>query len=157
MNTRYIKSYLSNLCKGAVNQANINSKELQAIPIFLPPIPLQHEFASKIEAIEKQKELIKRSIAEVETLLASRMQYYFGQQFFISRKAAKLRKVFLGGKFLAMTPSRPLRLCVRKLQPLRERLFSVFFLSHAKAQRIAKRIRKRVFVDKKLCALCIFA
>lgn len=79
MNTKYIKSYLSNLCKGAVNQANINSKELRAIPLFLPPLFLQQSFATKIEAIEKQKELIKRSIAEVETLLASRMQYYFGE------------------------------------------------------------------------------
>ena len=51
---------------------------LLSIPIIVPPLPLQHEFAAKIEAIEKQKELIKRSIAEVETLLASRMQYYFG-------------------------------------------------------------------------------
>lgn len=77
MNTRYIKSYLSNLCKGAVNQANVNSKELRAIPLPLPPLPLQQAFAAKIEAIEKQKELVKRSIAEVETLLASRMQHYF--------------------------------------------------------------------------------
>lgn len=77
MNTRYIKSYLSNLCKGAVNQANVNSKELRAIPLPLPPLPLQQAFAAKIEAIEKQKELVNRSIAEVETLLASRMQHYF--------------------------------------------------------------------------------
>lgn len=77
MNTKYIKSYLSNLCKGAVNQANINSKELRAIPLFLPPLSLQQAFAAKIEAIEKQKELVKRSIAETETLLASRMQHYF--------------------------------------------------------------------------------
>ena len=34
-------------------------------------------FAAKIEAIEKQKELVKRSIAEAETLLAGRMQHYF--------------------------------------------------------------------------------
>jgi type I restriction enzyme S subunit len=51
---------------------------LLSIPIPLPPLPLQQSFATKIEAIEKQKELIKRSIAEVETLLASRMQHYFG-------------------------------------------------------------------------------
>lgn len=77
MNTPYMKSYFSNLCKGAVNQANINSKELKNIPLPLPPLPLQQEFAKKIEAIEKQKELIKASIGEVETLLASRMQEYF--------------------------------------------------------------------------------
>ena len=77
MNTAFMKSYFANLCKGAVNQANINSKELKAIPIPVPPLSLQQEFASKIEAIEKQKELIKQSIAETETLFNSRMDYYF--------------------------------------------------------------------------------
>jgi len=77
MNTPFMKSYFRGLCKGAVNQANINSKELNAIPIPLPPLPLQQTFAQKVEAIEKQKELIKQSIIEAETLLASRMQYYF--------------------------------------------------------------------------------
>lgn len=51
---------------------------IRNLPIPLPPLSLQQSFATKIAAIEKQKELIKRSIAEVETLLASRMQHYFG-------------------------------------------------------------------------------
>ena len=38
---------------------------------------LNEEFAEKIEAIEKQKELIKKSIAETEELFNSRMDYYF--------------------------------------------------------------------------------
>lgn len=59
-------------------QPVISNTSLKNVNIILPPLPLQQEFATKIEAIEKQKELIKRSIAEVETLLASRMQYYFG-------------------------------------------------------------------------------
>jgi predicted HTH transcriptional regulator len=41
------------------------------------PLDLQQQFASKIEAIEHQKELIKQSINEVETLFNSRMDYYF--------------------------------------------------------------------------------
>lgn len=45
--------------------------------IILPPLSLQQEFASKIEAIEKQKELIKQSLSETETLFKSRMDYYF--------------------------------------------------------------------------------
>ena len=77
MNTPYMKSYFANLCKGAVNQANINSKELKDIPLPLPDIALQQDFASKIEAIEKQKELISQSIKETETLFNSRMDYYF--------------------------------------------------------------------------------
>ena len=78
LNTPFMKSYFSGMCKGAVNQANINSKELKAIPLPCPPLSLQHSFASKVEAIEKQKELIKQSIAETELLFNSRMQYYFG-------------------------------------------------------------------------------
>ena len=43
----------------------------------LIPLNLQQLFAKKIEAIEKQKELIKQSIAETEELFNSRMDYYF--------------------------------------------------------------------------------
>ena len=39
---------------------------------------LQQDFADKIEAIEKQKELIKESIIQTEELFNSRMDYYFG-------------------------------------------------------------------------------
>ncbi|MBE6230492.1 MAG: hypothetical protein E7119_07920 [Bacteroidales bacterium] len=50
---------------------------VRSLPLMSPPILLQQEFASKIEAIEKQKELIKQLIAETETLFNSRMDYYF--------------------------------------------------------------------------------
>ena len=59
-------------------QMAITAKELGARTPILPPLSLQHSFASKVEAIEKQKELIKQSIAETELLFNSRMQYYFG-------------------------------------------------------------------------------
>ena len=55
----------------------INKKEFSAVKIPLPPISEQQEFASKIEAIKKQKELIKQSITETETLFNSRMDFYF--------------------------------------------------------------------------------
>lgn len=77
MNTPFMKTYFKNLCKGAVNQANINSKELKAVPILIPSFELQQQFAAKIEAIEKQKELIKKSISETENLFNARMDYYF--------------------------------------------------------------------------------
>lgn len=73
-----IKKKLRSMAKGAVNQANINSKELASISIPLPPLPLQQEFASKVEAIERQKTLIQQSIDEVQTLFDSRMDYWFG-------------------------------------------------------------------------------
>lgn len=59
------------------NISNINQKILSSLPIILPPINLQNQFAERVIAIEHQKELIKKSIKEVETLFNSRMDYYF--------------------------------------------------------------------------------
>lgn len=71
-----IKSQLTGISRG-VRQGNISNKDLEELDIQLPPLRLQQEFAEKIEAIEKQKELIKQSITETETLFNSRMDYYF--------------------------------------------------------------------------------
>ena len=60
---------------GVVN--NLNSQLVRGVNVSIPPITIQDEFAAKIEVIEKQKELIKQSIAETETLFNSRMDYYF--------------------------------------------------------------------------------
>lgn len=56
---------------------NLNTGWLKKFEIQTPLLSLQQEFASKIEAIEKQKELIKQSLSETETLFNSRMDYYF--------------------------------------------------------------------------------
>lgn len=57
---------------------NIGSvRYIKATKFGLPPLTLQQEFASKIEAIENQKKLIKKSIEETEELFNSRMDYYF--------------------------------------------------------------------------------
>ena len=59
------------------SQTNLRKKDVLNCPIIIPPLALQQEFASKIEAIEKQKALIKKSIEEIETLFNSRMNEYF--------------------------------------------------------------------------------
>lgn len=76
-NLASIKKLLRSMAKGAVNQANINSKELASIRIPLPPLSLQHLFAQRIEQIEREKSEVQKSIQDLETLLASRMQYWF--------------------------------------------------------------------------------
>ena len=58
-------------------QPNVSAREIESIKMFLPPRYLQDLFAKKIEAIECQKELIKKSIQETETLFNSRMDYWF--------------------------------------------------------------------------------
>ena len=62
---------------GGAAITRLTLKKIESINIPLPPLALQQEFASKIEAIEKQKALIKKSIEQVETLFNSRMDYYF--------------------------------------------------------------------------------
>ena len=71
-----VKTKLTDISRG-VRQANISNKDIENLRIPIPPLALQQQFASKIEAIEHQKELIRQSIKEVETLLNSRMDYYF--------------------------------------------------------------------------------
>lgn len=77
MNMPELKNHLRKICRGAVNQANINSKEMAAIPLLVPPIELQNQFATKIKMIEEQKKCIDSSLTDLQTLLASRMDYWF--------------------------------------------------------------------------------
>ena len=58
-------------------QMAITAKELGKKMLTLPPLSLQQSFASKIEAIERQKALVQQSITETETLFNCRMDYYF--------------------------------------------------------------------------------
>jgi restriction modification system DNA specificity domain protein len=60
-----------------VAQKTLNLKAIKNFHIPVPPIELQQPFASKVEAIEKQKELIRQQLADAETLMKERMQYYF--------------------------------------------------------------------------------
>ena len=72
------KKFLRNIAKGAVNQANINAKELQDISIPLAPLSLQNEFADFVAQVDKSQLAIQKSLDELETLKKSLMQEYFG-------------------------------------------------------------------------------
>ncbi len=76
LNSSCYISYVKSLNKGGT-QKFIPLGVIRKLPIPVPPLALQQEFAEKIEAIEKQKELIKQSLAETETLFNSRIEYYF--------------------------------------------------------------------------------
>lgn len=78
LNLPTMKLLLKKMAKGAVNQANINSKELASIRIPVPPLSLQQEFAEKVEAIERQKALVQQSIEETQTMFDYTMDKYFG-------------------------------------------------------------------------------
>ena len=50
---------------------------IRKLPIPIPPLSYQQQFAQRIKLIEQQKAEIQNTIADLETLLASRMQYWF--------------------------------------------------------------------------------
>jgi type I restriction enzyme S subunit len=56
---------------------NLNSNTIANLLVPLPPLSLQQDFATKISAIEKQKQRISASIKDLNIMLASRMQYWF--------------------------------------------------------------------------------
>ena len=68
---------MRDISNGDGGRGGLNLKLIQGFKVLVPPFDLQQEFASKIQSIEKQKELIAKSIKETETLFNSRMDYYF--------------------------------------------------------------------------------
>jgi len=71
-----LKEYVIQMGKG-VAQPNLSLGQLRKLIIFCPPLSLQQDFAKRIELIEQQKAQISSTIKDLETLLASRMQYWF--------------------------------------------------------------------------------
>lgn len=73
---RMMKEYLNSLGRGATFK-EISKSIVECIRIPLPPLSLQRLFAQRIEQIEREKSEVQKSIQDLETLLASRMQYWF--------------------------------------------------------------------------------
>ena len=68
---------LADVVATGIAQKTVSLNSLMGFNITLPPLPLQQLFAQRIELIEKQKAEVQRTIKDLETLLASRMQYWF--------------------------------------------------------------------------------
>lgn len=73
--SHYFRNQLITSKTATINQ--ITTKMLDGIKLNVPSLEQQQSFAEKVEAIERQKELINQSIREVQTLFDSRMDYWF--------------------------------------------------------------------------------
>lgn len=69
------RSQLKKTKTSTVNQITIGM--LKGIKVPFPPLLLQNQFATQVEAIEAQKQQVEATIAELQTLLDSRMDYWF--------------------------------------------------------------------------------
>ena len=77
LNTDYGKQLIDGCINGAVTKS-ITKTELKKIPVIVPPIDLQKEFAAFVEQTDKSKSEIQKSLEKLETLKKALMQKYFG-------------------------------------------------------------------------------
>lgn len=74
--SKIIKEKYANLSRGAVF-AELTLVFLRNLDIIVPPLSLQEKFASQVEQIEAQKKTVEETIANLQVLLDSRMDYWF--------------------------------------------------------------------------------
>ena len=77
LNNSNVKNNIIESFSSGGAQVFLSLKAISKIIIPLPPLSLQQDFAKRIELIEQQKAQISSTIKDLETLLASRMQYWF--------------------------------------------------------------------------------
>ena len=77
LNNSNVKNNIIESFSSGGAQVFLSLKAISKILIPLPPLSLQQDFAKRIELIEQQKAQISSTIKDLETLLASRMQYWF--------------------------------------------------------------------------------
>ena len=75
----FILSYdkLRDLAKGG-NQPNLNGNMIKDFPVLMPPIEMQNEYVSFVQQIDKSKFVVKEQIKDLQELMDSKMQEYFG-------------------------------------------------------------------------------
>jgi len=76
-NTRHMKKSLFETARGSIGQANINGKEVKSIPIPVPPLALQQNFADRVTDINSLITQHERHLAQADALMQSLMARFF--------------------------------------------------------------------------------
>ncbi len=77
LTSNYIE-YVKNILSRGGTQKFIALADIRKLMIPIPPLDLQNQFAEFVEQVEKNKENIKSSLNQLETLYSALMQEYFG-------------------------------------------------------------------------------
>ena len=72
------KRYFLGCAKQTTGIASINMKQLRALPVLVPPLKLQEQFAAFVEQTDKSKVVVQKALDEAQTLFDSLMQEFFG-------------------------------------------------------------------------------
>ena len=77
LHSDYGKILVSGCINGAVTKS-ITKTELKKIPVVLPPMKLQKDFAVFVAQVDKSKLVIQKSLEKLEILKKALMEKYFG-------------------------------------------------------------------------------
>ena len=77
MNLPFMKQKLAEMARGAVGQANINSKELKSIIVPVPPMALQNVFAQRVTEIRELEASQATSRTHLDALFQSMLHRAF--------------------------------------------------------------------------------
>ena len=72
------KRYFLGCAKQTTGIASINMTQLRALPMLMPPMGLQKQFAAFVEQTDKSKAAVQKALDEAQTLFDSLMHQYFG-------------------------------------------------------------------------------
>lgn len=72
------KRYFLGCAKQTTGIASINMRQLKSLPVLLPPLSLQNQFAAFVEHVDQQKQTVQQSLEKLELLKKALMQEYFG-------------------------------------------------------------------------------
>ena len=72
------KRYFFGCAKQTTGIASINMRQLKALPVLLPPLELQNQFADFVKVVDKSKAAVQKALDQAQLLFDSLMQEYFG-------------------------------------------------------------------------------
>ncbi|WP_371292302.1 restriction endonuclease subunit S [Faecalibacterium sp.] len=72
------KRYFLGCAKQTTGIASINMRQLRALPVLIPPLPLQNQFAAFVAEVDKSKVEVQKALDQTQLLFDSLMQQYFG-------------------------------------------------------------------------------
>ena len=78
LNSAFGKNQIRSKIKSSAGQYTVNQEDIGNISVILPSLDLQELFASRVEAIDKSKFAIRKSLDELNRLYRSLLQQYFG-------------------------------------------------------------------------------
>ena len=77
LNSQYGKRYVDK-SKVGIAQQNFGARVLEGMPIFVPHIRHQREFAAFVASVDKSKAALRETVATLDQLYRAKLQEYFG-------------------------------------------------------------------------------